>query len=255
MSIKNSIVCLFLGSMVLYTSLLHADTVRIRADEWYPMNGTPGAEKPGYMIEIAQFALAKGGHTVDYKIMPWERAINETRKGNIDCVVGAYQADAPDLVFPEETMGMDDSAFYTAKGGAYEHSMDNLKTRKLAVIGGYAYDDGEIDAYIATGNSNINVSKGADALEKNIKKLIAGRVDLIIESPPVMNAKLAEMGLTDKITLATTLNDPSALYVACTPAKAASKEYAKLLTEGVRELRASGELANIMAKYGLKDWQ
>ena len=237
------------------TGLSQADTVTIRADEWYPMNGVPGSDKPGFMIEIAQWALAKGGHTVDYKIMPWERAVNETRNGNIDCVVGAYQADAPDLVFPEEAMGMDDSGFYTRTGETYQHSMDNLKTRKLAVIGGYAYDDGPIDAYIATEADNINVSKGNDALEKNIKKLAAGRVDLVIESPPVMDAKLAEMGMSGKITLADTLDDPSALYVACSPAKPSSKDYAKLLTEGVRAMRASGELSKVMAKYGLKDWQ
>ena len=31
-----------------------ADTVTLRADEWYPYNGDPDAERPGYMIELAQ---------------------------------------------------------------------------------------------------------------------------------------------------------------------------------------------------------
>ena len=232
-----------------------ADTISIRADEWYPMNGTPGAEKPGFMIEIAQRALEKGGHSIDYKLMPWERAIDETRKGSVDCVVGAYEADAPDLIFPDEAMGEDDTGFYVAKGNSYTHSMDALKSKKIGVIGGYAYDDGEIDAYIATNDPNVSISKGNDALEKNIKKLEAGRIDVVLESPPVINAKLAEMGLADKIVLATTLGDPSALYVACSPANPKSKEYAQLMGDGVRELRASGELAKIMGRYGLQDWK
>jgi len=242
-------------SALLFSQSCFADTVTIRADQWYPMNGKPGSDKPGFMIEIAQWSLAQGGHTVDYKVMPWERAVDQTRKGSIDCVVGAYQADAPDLVFPEEAMGMDDSGFYVRKGETYTHSMAAMKTQKLGIIGGYAYDDGPIDAYIASGSANVKVTKGNDALEKNIKKLAAGRVDLVIESPPVMDAKLAEMGMQDKIQLADTLNDPSALYVACSPAKPESKEYARLLTEGVKAMRANGELSKVMAKYGLKDWK
>lgn len=255
MNKKIKLFALFTAVLLSLANASHADSVSIRADEWYPMNGTPGSDKPGFMIEIAQAALAEGGHTIDYKLMPWERALEETRKGSVDCVVGAYEADAPDFVFPSESMGEDDTGFYVKKGNSYTHSMDAIKTKKIGVIGGYAYDDGEIDAYIATNASSVSISKGNDALEKNIKKLDAGRIDVVLESPPVMDAKLSELGMTDNITLATTLNDPSDLYVACSPSNPKSAEYAKLLGDGVKMLRESGELAKIMARYGLQDWK
>ncbi|MDX1695915.1 MAG: ABC transporter substrate-binding protein, partial [Ketobacteraceae bacterium] len=57
----------------------------IRADRWYPMNGDPYAEKPGYMIELARLIMADHGYKVDYRILPWKRALKYVAKGRADC--------------------------------------------------------------------------------------------------------------------------------------------------------------------------
>ena len=38
----------------------------LRADSWYPYNGDPKAENPGYMVEVARLAFAKAGYQLDY---------------------------------------------------------------------------------------------------------------------------------------------------------------------------------------------
>jgi len=49
----------------------HGATVSLRADFWCPFNCEPDAARPGFMVEIAPYALgSKYGHTVDYQIMP-----------------------------------------------------------------------------------------------------------------------------------------------------------------------------------------
>lgn len=237
--------------------LVAADTISIRADEWFPINGVPDSDKPGYMIEMASAILAKHGHTVDYKTMPWERSLDQVRKGNFDCVVGAYRDDAPDFIFPELSWGLIETSFYVKKGSPWRYqNMDSLKDVSVATIGGYAYSE-EFDAYVEAfkSSSKVQVINANNALEQNIKKLLAGRVDTLVESDLVMIAKLDEMGMSDQIETAGLLNEAENMYIACSPAKPESAKLVKQLNAGLIELRQSGELKKILRKYGLKDWQ
>ncbi len=249
-ALASSILC---NSIACNSAL--ADTVTIRADHWYPMNGTPGASNPGFMIEIAQQTLAKGGHTVDYALMPWERAVYSAQKGQIDCVVGAYKSDAPDLLFPENSQGVDTVEAYVNKGSPWRFTtLDALKSVKLGAISGYGYGD-EVDAYIEKNPQLVQLTVGETALEQNIKKLSAKRIDVLIESPAVFNAKLKDLKLEGKFDEAGMLSSIENLYIACTPVKESSKTYVKLISDGTEALRQSGELAKILEKYGLKDWK
>lgn len=250
--------CFLIACCLLLVNAVRADTVSLRADTWYPVNGTPGDALPGYMIEIAQKALSAGGHSVDYQTMPWARAITEARSGKVDCIIGAYKEDAPDFVFPEEALGMVGQTFYVKAGDAWRYNGDiqSLDGQRIGIIGDYSYGD-EFMAYMesATAKSNIQVINGDNALEQNFKKVLAGRITSTIETEYVAEAAIKNLGLTGQIVPAGQLTAPAPVYIACSPAKPSSKQYAKLLSEGVQKMRASGELKSILAKYGLKDWK
>ena len=49
--------------------------------------------------------------------------------------------------------------------------------------------------------------------------------------------------------------DESKLYIAFSHRNPKSKQYAKLITDGIEQMRLSGELSEILAKYGLTDWR
>lgn len=240
---------------LLLTGAVQADTVSIRADHWYPMNGTPGDAKPGFMIEIAQQSLAKAGHTVDYALMPWERALNSAESGEIDCVVGAYKSDAPNLLFPEHSQGVDTTGTFVKAGSSWRYAdLETLKVVRVGAITGYSYGD-ELDAFIEQNPQKIQLLSGDTALEQNIRKLLSGRIDVILESPAVFNAKIKDLDLQGQTEFAGAIGAPENLYVACTPRKESSKAYIKLISDGTQELRQSGELKKILDKYGLSDWQ
>lgn len=252
---------MFRGLVALTTltlaSLASADTISLRADVWYPMNGDPGSDHPGYMIEIAKAIFGAAGHQVDYDTLPWERTLVMVRNGKFDCAVGAYKDDAPDFVFPEQSLGTDQSFFYVKPTDSWRYqNQDSLKGRHIGLIGGYAYDE-DFTKYVEghKGEIDIQTVNADNALEQNVKKLLAGRIDTLVESPPVLTAKLAEMKLDGKLIEAGAMTEPKPMYIACSPAKPSSKTYVKLLDEGITKLRASGELAKILARYGLKDWQ
>lgn len=228
-----------------------AQTVSIRADEWFPMNGEPDTKPAGFLIDLA----VKTFGDIDYKLLPWQRAVEDARTGKVDCVVGAYKEDVPDFVFPEENWGVDRTGVYVMADDAWQYKdISSLLDRKVGVIKGYSYEE-EIDQLIEKRQDVFKVMSGVSALEKNIKKLSQGRIDTFIESEPVANAKILAMGLKGKFKRVAYTNTPSAMYIACSPAIANAQELVDKVDEATRAMRASGEIDEIMDQYGLTDWK
>lgn len=248
--------CGLITAMLFTTATAQADTITILADEWFPMNGDPASATPGYMIELAKAIFEPAGHTVDYQVKPWERSVKTVRDGEADCVVGAYKEDAPDLVFPTASWGWDQSNFYVKTGESWRFKgFDSLTGQKIGLIGAYAYDE-DFDKHIKAHPQLVEYVKANNALEQNIKKIIGGRVTTTVESPLVMKAKLKELKLQGQLEKAGALGEPSQMFIACSPARASSQVYTKLVDEGTAALRASGKLAEILERYGLvDDWQ
>jgi polar amino acid transport system substrate-binding protein len=239
----------------LFISPAHAGIVSIRADNWFPMNAEPGSKNEGYMIDIAREIFKKAGYTVDYKIMPWKRAIKSVRSGKIDCVVGAYIEDAPDFIFPTENWGMDITGYYVANKSNWTfNGFNSLLDKKVGVINGYSYG-GEFDNLVKSRTDVFKASSGSDAIDKNFKKLISNRLDVVVASESAATAKLKELKLNGKIKMAGTNPTKEPLFIACSPAKESSKELIVLVDKGTQALRTSGKLKQILAKYGLKDWK
>lgn len=234
-----------------------AATITLVADEWCPYNCTPGSDKPGYMIEIAQKVFAEAGHTLDYRTMPWSRAIAESRAGKFDGIVGATPGDAEDFVFPANSLGESSNVFWVNKGDAWRFTgMASLDAIAIGTIRDYSYGD-ELDAYIGKHEKDakrVQVASGDNALDINFKKLAAKRIGALVEDHNVAEYYLAGSGQAGKFQIAGNLGE-DALYIAFSPASKDGKAYAKLLSDGVDKLRKSGELAKILKKYGLQDWQ
>lgn len=235
-----------------------AATVTLVADIYCPYNCVPGSDKPGFMIEIAQRALAKGGHAVNYRRLPWTRAVIETRRGVYDGVVAAsVDGSAGDFVFPEVPTGVNMNAFLVRKDSSWRYaSIESLEQVKLGVVLNYSYET-QIDAYVSAHRSDplrIATEAGDGALAANLRKLKLGQIGALIDDKLVLEFELATSGVSHDYEFAGTLETRSS-YIAFTPSKTSSAEYAQLLSEGVTALRSSGELNHILARYGLHDWK
>ena len=236
-----------------------ADVLTIRADEWFPYNGLPESALPGYGIEIAREIFEETGYTIDYRTINWARAVKMTLAGQFNCVIGATSGDIPQAIFPEEAIGISHNAFFVKKGSKWKYEgIDSLKKVSLGIIKSYSYG-GEVDTYIKTVSNptQVQVVTGDTPLILNIKKLLAGRIDVIVEDQNVFQAKVIEMGVADRVELAGIGKEDKSnhLYIAFSPKDPKSKEYAKIFDDGLRELRTSGKLQEILDKYGLLDWQ
>lgn len=232
-----------------------ADTLTLVADEWCPYNCAPESDKPGFMVEVAQFAFKKTGHKIEYKIMPWARAIEESRAGNFSGIIGAFKEDAPDFVFPAYEISQASSDFFVLAKEPWRYSAEaSLKGVPVGVIRDYSYGE-EFDVYVKKHENEpalIQIVSGDDALQKNVNKLIAGRIKAVLEDRAVMKHYLAANSLNDKITLAGSLGAEN-VYIAFSPKNPKSAEYAKTLSEGITALRESGELKSILSRYGINE--
>lgn len=232
-----------------------ADTIKVRADRWYPFNGDPGSERPGYVIEIMQRVLGAAGHDIDYRVQPWERALRDVRSGAADCTVGTYPDEAPGLLFPEVPIGKDTDVFITSPESRWSYStIDDLAGQRLGAVSGYAYDPA-LDGFIAANPDKTILVNSQEGLQRGLRMLDAGRLDVFVESRTVFLATVYLAGTRPKYRIAGDNGAPIGLYVACTPANPHSRTWLTLLDEGIPALRKSGDLAILLRRYGLDDWE
>lgn len=236
----------------------HAETVVLGADEWCPYNCDPASDRPGYMVEIAKRALAKDGHTVSYVVMPWSRALAESKAGRIDGAIGASADEAPEAVFPRTPLGhsVNVLAMSPERAAAFTYTgADSLKTLRIGGVQQYSYDGGEIDDYFASpaAKGMVELISGTEVQSQNLRKLLAGRIDALIENQNVLRLTLAEMRPQPDIAMVP-VGDVTPLSIAFTSAKPSSTRYVELIDATIAEMRASGELATILARYGMTDW-
>lgn len=228
---------------------VHADTITVVADEWCPYNCDPASDEPGFMIEIAKEVFRQAGHTLAYSIMDWDAAIEAARKGEYNAIVGAYKGDAPDFVFPDESLGTCETGLFVKQGDPWRFTGTNsLAGKKLGIIEGYSYDS--MDEYLAAHKDQTVSFK---TLEDMLAALSAGTVDVALEDPNVLSLFTMRNFLDNAFVSAGSFGEgPAPVYIAFSPANPKSADYAKILTDGIRAMRASGALADVMKKYGLK---
>lgn len=246
-----------------------ARVITIAADEWCPYNCSPDDKaKPGYMVEIAQAVLGKAGYTVEYKTMPFQRALQEVLKGGLD---GAIAADADteaealaayQKAYPQQPasyantdiLAVTKVSFYTASNNTWTFDPANpeksiqLLGGKVGIPQGYAYD---ITPLLKKYNAVVEI--GGDApLEQLLKMVDSGRLQAVIDDDAVITYVAGNIGLSERIRHAGSAGEPLDCFISFNSKRQADVD---AFNRGLAELRASGELARILQKYNLKDWK
>lgn len=233
----------------------HADTITVRSDYWYPYNGEPNRKNEGYMIELLRKAAAANGNTIDYALMDWELALQRTLEGTSDCVVGAIESDAPKHARTTLPWGKSQNLIYALDDRSLAiQSIADLHTLRVGAVDNYSYGD-DIDAALASDGAQVTrVQASRRAFPVLAMRLVTGKVDVVIEDRNVANAALNELGMNKRIRpVAENLTEADDIYVACTPNERGRKLVAQF-DAAMKDARASGELATLLARYGLSDW-
>lgn len=249
----KSLICSLLSSFFVLAPAL-ADTISLGADYWMPFNGD-GKSESGFLVDVAKTVFEAQGHTVEYRVIPWSRALEEAKNGRLTGVIGATREEAADFLLPKEEQGQIQYGFFAKKSDPWRfNGIDSLKKTRLALIQDYSYED-ELTEYIQANKSQVIISTGDNALRNNIKLATSLEKVVTYEECSVIAYTSKTMGLSNQLVLAGSIAGPESIYIAFSPKNPKSAEYARLLSEGMTRLRKSGELKKLLTKYGLSDWK
>lgn len=245
---------IFLSLWLMIPSITNSETIIMMGDKWCPFNCDPKSAKVGYMVEVAKIIFERKGHNIDYQVNSWVKSIENVRNSKATALVATTKFDAPDFIYPNKSMGSNKDCFYVKAGDKWAYnSIEDLKAKKLGAVLGYAYS-ASITSYIHQNPKATVLGHGSNPLEMNLKNLDSGNVTVIVENPFVFNYFVEEGKIGDKYEEAGCTEDND-LYIAFSPKNPRSKEFAKILTDGIEELRKDGTIDKIISKYSLKDWR
>lgn len=217
---------------------------RLVATEFPPYTSAAIADG-GTAVAITQAAVERVGLAMDLQYRPWVRALAELQQGQWDGVIGAWHSIEREkfLLFPRP-LGITNRIGFMARAGS------NIAVDDLARLGGLKI--GTVRDYAnppAFERAPLQREEAVDDVT-NLRKLLAGRIDLV----------LVDKGVAFHL-LQTQLRDAAASLVWLEPALADVPLYMALsrrepeaparlaaFNKGLSELQTSGELARLLLR-------
>jgi len=238
---------------VLANEVFHDPVITIAADPWCPYNCAPEDDQPGYLVEIAKEVYSKHGYQVRYLLMPWKRALESSLHGQIDAAIAAAPTNAPGHYFGKYAVGSDETVIVKRLGQRFSYvDVSSLEGLRIGRIASYNYDlNGPIDSFLDASMTTTTVTD-EEPLCILFDMLRRDRIDMFLENKLVVLHALNQpryQNLGEMV--ATGVSTP--IYFAFQPTSR-GRRLAILMDDGLVDLRKTGRLAEILNKYGLKDW-
>lgn len=219
---------------------------------WCPFSCTAGSSREGFTVEIIRWIFAQ--HAIPVRLVNenYSRALSDVRSGRYTASPSTLKDEAPDFVFPDEAISFNRFCFYTRTNDDWRYGgVPSLAGRRIGIIQGYAYG-AALDAYIRQHGEAFQVLAGNELTTRLIQQLILKRIDTFVEEENLIAYSLQQQPPA-AIRQAGCASGRLA-YMAIAPGHPRARDYARLFSQGLREMRRTGQLALILARYGLRDW-
>lgn len=251
--------------ILLWVSTAHAtQALQVGIDDYCPYYckaDTPGADRladpPGFVIEILQHAFGSGPNDINYRFLPWKRSLLELSQGNLDAIAIATPQEAPELIYPSIEQGRSQGCFYAQHASPWRYTgADSLPHVRLTLISGYLFGE-PLNSYLERSGENPKVDyiSGNKALLRIFQMIALGRTQATAEDSMVATYLLQRSGFKQGISNAGCYQGNLDFYVGFAAHNPNSAARAKTLAQTMTALRSSGQLAKILARYGLSDWR
>ncbi|WP_284195058.1 substrate-binding periplasmic protein [Chitinimonas prasina] len=247
-----------LAALALAAKAEEPTTLRVAGAVWCPYNCMidNNPERRGFMFDMLYAIAAKQGLAVEYVEQPWRRAIITTRAGQQAALAGTLKTDTPDFVFGKQAFGHSRSCFVTRSVSKWQYRGErSLKRLRLAVNKDQTFGD-PVDKAVNDPLNRLYIffGAGSDYFPRQMEAVARGQVEVTLEDEYVIRDWLKQSGRQSEFRLAGCL-DSGEVYISVPPGNPQAKQLVAMFDSGVQALRQSGELARILAKYGLEDWR
>lgn len=231
-------------------------TLVLVGDHWCPYNCAAGDPHEGFLVELARRAFYIYGIDVIYKSMPWTESLNQVAAGTVDGIIGINSPTSQLYITTQLPLEYSASAAYSKADTKWIYDGPNsLKGKKLGIVVDYETDE-SINQYIGSNYARypnlFNIEDGENAVNKSIKNLVDGRIDVYIEDEKVMEYYTRNMGVTMHIKNAGKISkEKLPIYIGFSAKISNIKKYVDYLEEGVASLKATGEYDELRRKYNM----
>lgn len=221
--------------------------IRLATLEWSPYVSEE-LENYGFAAEIVAAAFTRMGYEVQFDFMPWARVLQEVEQGRYDGGFPAYYSEERTKTylltdaFTEGPIGF----YKRADSDITYQTLEDLIPYKIGIILGYV-NTPEFDA------ADYLQKEAAENEEQNLRKLLLGRLDLVVIDKFVAASIIAESIPEAKDNLVF-LNPPlevKTLHVVLSRNTENAEQKLADFNEGLRQIMADGTITQIMEKHGM----
>jgi len=210
----------------------------------------------GIHIDITKEALNRIGVDFEIKFYPWKRALQMVYKGEADAIIDpAYNEErSRNCYFPKEFSNIDQWVFFQKKGNKFFIDKDLKKVSHISIgiARGFEYG-GKLQT--ALNEKRFKSIQEVTNNETNIKKLIAGRFDVMAGDKANILYYSKKLGVKDNIEIVMSQSSneefilsESPTYVAFSK-KTINKKLVDKFSDAITEMKKDGTFEIIRAKY------
>lgn len=204
----------------------------------------------GPVAEITKEAFRRVGYDVVIEFVPWIRALELSKNGEYDGLVGAFYSEERSHYFTySEKLTEAAVVFVSRKGRRITYSsLDDLKPYRIGILrGAVLTQEFDTATYLMT--------EEVVEHELNIKKLMGDRVDLIVLGKfhllQILNQKFPDW--IDKIEI---INPPLMINGLFNAISKQNPEHERIVSDfnrGLKEIQDDGMFGRIMKRHGISE--
>ncbi len=247
---------IFIYFLTIGINFVSAETLRVVSIDWCPQL-CPEKEYAGYVIDTVKIIFKESPYELEIETYPWSRSIKMVRNGSAHAILSPARKEAPDLLFPENEIGIQRMCFFTKADSEWNYSgIESLENLKIGIANDTSIE--ELNHYIALNNNQFDfMPYNGTYIHRSLKKLDAGRFDAFLFTYNTVIYEMKTLTVENKYRLAGCVSSAN-IYMAFTPDKsqtASIQRMIKYFDKKMGDLKKGYKIEQIMNRYGLKSWQ
>jgi polar amino acid transport system substrate-binding protein len=239
---------------LLFPMTIKAETLRFTTIDYCPFTCDPAKEngREGIMTEVLRAALEEAGHKIEIKIFPYTRAVTAVSSGQYDGIIVTGKDLAPNLIYPDMPTATQKGVYSVKTGSTWKYEgIDSLAQTSIGIVKGYDYGSAELNNYVKehADSDKVVLLCGLNTTERALKMLLDNRIGTYVDGEYSVQYSLQRDGLTDQVSIAGYASHPFDNYTGFSQHHPKAVQYAKRLSDKIKELKQSGELRKIINSY------
>ena len=222
-----------------------SEKVTLAGTDFPPYTGA-GLPRGGFLTEITREAFRRAGYALEMQWYPWARALRISMEGGVDGLLGVWRS--PDrekwLDFSPPLAANQVGFFRRSDQPIAFRSFADLAGRRIGVVRGYVNPKAFDDAHLRTDEA---VDDAA-----NLRKLGAGRVDLIVIDRGVANYLLqtSVSALNGLVTWMDPAIEVLPLHMGLVREAPRHDQLAEAFSRGLKDMERDGSLQRVSTQAG-----